>query len=141
MHDLLIIGGGYGGLWAAMSAARQLNTLHAHARVAIVSREPFLTARPRLYEQGLAATDARIDRRPVLQTLAVEYIEGDVSEVIAAQPGVRLADGTQLSCRALILATGSQARRAPLPGMAEFAADADTAAAATLQTLKVRATP
>src|SRR5690242_6439553 len=52
MHDILIIGGGFAGVWSALGAAAARRELGAHAarlRIALLTREPYLTIRPRLY--------------------------------------------------------------------------------------------
>ena len=51
MSNLVIVGGGYGGVWAALGAMRQIELAGGAGgpKVQLVAREPFLTARPRLY--------------------------------------------------------------------------------------------
>ena len=65
MENIVIVGGGFAGLWAALTAAREVAHANATIGITLVSRELFLTVRPRLYEafqEGL--------RAPLAPTLA-----------------------------------------------------------------------
>ncbi len=142
MHDdldLLVIGSGYAGLWAALSAARQRAVLGATLRIAMVSREPFLTARPRLYEFGLQSVDARIAIGDALREVDVEFIQGEV--VGLERNAVVLADGRMLRARALLLATGSTVATPVMPGAMQYCANADSAAAAQSMWQRASALP
>lgn len=131
MYDILIIGGGYAGLWAAFGAARQLDLAGRKAAIALVTREPYLTARPRLYERDLAATEARLALRPMLQAIGAELVIGEVAGIDAPGRQVTLGDGRTLAGRVIVLAAGSRAAMPQIPGLAEHAEgidDADQAA-------------
>ncbi|MGD8420045.1 MAG: hypothetical protein PVJ78_06415, partial [Gammaproteobacteria bacterium] len=48
---IAVVGGGFAGLWAAVSAARRLAAeKDDEASVMLISRDRYLTIRPRLYE-------------------------------------------------------------------------------------------
>lgn len=127
MHDILIIGGGYAGLWAAFGAARQLDLAAREARIALVTREPYLTARPRLYERDLAAGDARLPLAPMLQAIDAELVTGEVVAIDAPARQVTLADGRALAARIIVLAAGSRAALPPIPGLEDHAEGIDDA--------------
>ena len=52
MKHIVIVGGGFAGLWGAMAAVRQLDDAGraADVRLSLVSRDRHLTIRPRLHE-------------------------------------------------------------------------------------------
>ncbi|WP_119419545.1 NAD(P)/FAD-dependent oxidoreductase [Desertibaculum subflavum] len=127
MHDILIIGGGYAGLWAAFGAARQLDLAGREAEIALVTREPYLTARPRLYERDLAPGEARLPLAPMLQTIGAELVVGEVTGIDAPARRVTLADGRSLTARVIVLAAGSRAALPAIPGLAEHAEGIDDA--------------
>lgn len=127
MHDILIIGGGYAGLWAAFGAVRQLDLAGRPARIALVTREPYLTARPRLYERDLAPADARLALEPMLQPIGAELIVGEVTGIDAAERRIMLADGRLLRAKVIVLAAGSRAALPPIPGLAQHAEGIDDA--------------
>lgn len=122
-RDVLILGGGFAGAWAAMAAARAASAVPRRQRpsITLVTREPWLTVRPRLYERDPSA--ARVDLRPVLDRIGVGLEIGHVTDVDPAS-GSALVSGTargrELRAAALVLATGSRLdrRRFPLaPGV------------------------
>lgn len=126
--DVLVVGGGFAGFWAAL-AARAVAQARGQAalRVALVSRDPRLQLRPRLYEahpQTLA-----VALPPLLARAGVDWHEGEVTAIDADAGRVVLADGRRLGGRSLVLATGSRLRRPGFPG-AELVHSIDTQAEA-----------
>ena len=142
MPDILVAGGGFAGLWAALTAAREVRDLGASLRIALVSHDDFLTLRPRLYEAH--PESLRAPMRPALDAMGVEFIKGDVSGVDPmAKELVITADaageGTtpskrrvqkRLAYKRLVLATGSVAKVPPVPGFAGNAFSIDDYASA-----------
>lgn len=132
---ILVLGGGFAGLWAAASAARFLDRHgpgpHA-ASIALVNRDGWHSIRVRNYEPDLA--DVRVPLDDVLGPIGVERIEADVLRIDAgrAQVHVRTAQGAiaALGYDRLVVALGSVLARPPLPGLAEHAFDVDTTVAA-----------
>lgn len=115
--DVLVLGGGFAGFWAAL-AARAVARAHGRPalRVALVSREPVLQLRPRLYEahpESLA-----VPLPPLLQRAGVDFHEGEVTALDAGARAVTLADGRRLSGRSLVVTTGSRMRRPRFEGAA-----------------------
>jgi NADH dehydrogenase len=126
---LLIVGGGFAGVWAAMRAAevREHSTAgRGRLAITVVSQDPWLTIRPRLYEATLE--DVRVPLDDVLGPLGVERVEGRVTRIDAGRRSVELAEqqaSRNLQYDRLILAAGSHMSRAHLPG-GEHAFSVDT---------------
>lgn len=130
MQRIVVVGGGFAGLWSAMAAARVLDDADAGAssvEVVLVSRTPELVIRPRLYEPNPASKRVPLDS--VLGPLGVRRIEGDV---VGVSPGENIVwvnvEGSKFSITysRLVLATGSQLHRPDLPGLHEHAHSVDT---------------
>lgn len=132
MKNIVVIGGGFAGMWAALTAARETLLQSAAVRVTLVSRDEYLTVRPRLYEVFTEAMRAPLG--PVVGPLGIELLQGEATTVDSAarRIGVRLADGaTQwLDFDRLVLAAGSEQRPLDVPGATEFTQNLDTFAAA-----------
>jgi len=113
--DVLVVGGGFAGFWAAL-AARAVARARGHdaLRVALVSREPVLQLRPRLYEARPEALAVPLP--PLLQRAGVVFHEGEVTGLDAGARAVTLADGRRLAGRSLVVTTGSRMRRPRFEG-------------------------
>ena len=134
MPNIVIVGGGFAGVWAALAAANVRRAHPARSRdlaISLVSRDPWLTIRPRLYESTL--DDVRVPLDEVLGPADVEFIRGDVARIDATGRTVVVADDAgarELSYDRLVLAAGSRLFRPPIPGI-EHAFGVDTYAEAT----------
>jgi NADH:ubiquinone reductase (H+-translocating) len=122
--SILIIGGGFAGFWAALAARRVAGP---QADVSLVSREPVLEMRPRLYEARPETLS--VDIVPLLHKVDVGFVRGEAIGLDAAAKAVTLAAGDSLAYDRLVVATGSRMRRPPVPG-AETAFSVDTQAEA-----------
>jgi len=111
---LVVVGGGFAGFWAALAARRVAGT---QAGVALVSREPMLQMRPRLYEADPQAL--QIDLRPFLNRVGVEFVEDEASALDCESHYLMLHGGTNLRYSRLVVATGSTMRRPPISGAAD----------------------
>jgi NADH dehydrogenase len=109
--DILVLGGGFAGFWAAMAAKR----VAANAAVALVSRTPVLEMRPRLYEAHPETLGA--DLKEPLAAAGIGFIEGEAVGLDVAARKLKLASGEDLSYARLVIATGSALRRPPIPGV------------------------
>src|SRR5258705_2711611 len=121
---ILIIGGGFAGFWAAVAARRVAGPW---AGVTLVSPEPVLQIRPRLYE--VRPETLGVDLLPLLRKVDVAFVRGEAVELDTAAKTVTLAAGDRLAYDRLVVATGSRMRRPPVPG-AETAFSVDTKAEA-----------
>lgn len=128
---LAILGGGFAGLWAAMSAVRQLDELGRRdgLDIVLVSDTPWLVMRPRLYEAAPRADALRVALDEVLGPIGVRRVEGRVEAIDPAARQLRLADGRTLGAAALVVALGSAIGPAPWPGAGHLF-DVDTLEAA-----------
>jgi len=110
-------------MWAALSAAREIGLHGAGQSVALVSRDPYLTIRPRLYERS--PRDLRTPLRPVLEHAGVSLLQGEAIRLDAlnSRAVVQSADAVEtiVPYKRLVLATGSKASMPPIPGLEEFA--------------------
>src|SRR5262245_53994756 len=123
-HEILIIGGGFAGFWAAVAARRVAGS---RADVTLVSPEPVLQIRPRLYEAR--PETLAVDFRPLLRKVDVGFARDAAVRLDAAAKVVTLASGERLAYDRLVVATGSRMRRPPVPG-ADAAFSVDTQAEA-----------
>lgn len=128
--QIVIIGGGFAGLWAALSAARELDSLGVtadHAKVVLVNRDGWHAIRVRNYENDIS--DARVSLSRVLQAAGVELLVGNVTAIDFGRRQIALMrdnSETRICYDQLVLATGSQLNRPTLPGLAEHAFAIDT---------------
>ena len=117
---ILVIGGGFAGFWAAVAARRVAGS---RAEVTLVSREPVLEIRPRLYEARPETLAVAL--LPLLRKVEIGFVRGEAIGLDAAAKIVTLAAGNRLAYDRLVVATGSRMRRPPVPG-AEAAFSVDT---------------
>ena len=52
MKEILIAGGGFAGVSAALAVAYEVSQAEGEIGITLVSRDPYLTIRPRLYEKN-----------------------------------------------------------------------------------------
>lgn len=122
--NILVIGSGFAGFWAAVAAKRYAAK---QVDVTLLSPEPVLQIRPRLYE--VKPETLGVDLLPLLAKVAVNFAQGAAAGLDPEAKTVTLADGARLSYDRLIVATGSRMRRPPVAG-AETAFSVDTQAEA-----------
>ncbi|CAG2137296.1 NAD(P)/FAD-dependent oxidoreductase [Cupriavidus plantarum] len=123
---IVVVGGGFAGLWSAAAAARTADELRVPVRITLVNRNDQHSIRVRNYEADLAAT--RVPLHGVLDPIGVSLVVGDVTDIDTARHAVHVGD-TVLAYDKLILASGSELARPALPG-AEHLFDIDTYAGA-----------
>jgi NADH:ubiquinone reductase (H+-translocating) len=127
---LVIIGAGFAGMYAALSSARlrDINGVSPEElEIALVSPEPALVVRPRLYEPKPETLTAPL--QDVLKAIDVVYVQGRAEAIDTKSRGVKVvtAQGTQkkLSYDRLVLASGSRLFRPNIPGLAEYGFSVD----------------
>ncbi|MDX1251864.1 MAG: FAD-dependent oxidoreductase [Gammaproteobacteria bacterium] len=126
---IIVAGGGFAGLWAAVAAARAFSVRGTKgASVTLVSRDPYLTVRPRLYEAN--PREMHIPLPPMLNLAGVLFREADIVAVHPSLRRIALGDDCEIAYDRLILATGSELRPLPAPGIKEHSFNIDTYAAA-----------
>jgi NADH dehydrogenase len=123
---IIIAGSGFAGMWAAISAARLVHMENANDRIQIflVSPEPALTIRPRLYEAVLENMAPSI--LDVLQAADVQYISGVVTNIDTKNKTISVkkeSGETNVGFDSFVLATGSRPYHPELPGITEYSFD------------------
>lgn len=128
---LVIIGAGFAGMYAALSAARLRDIRGAspeELEIALVSPEPTLVVRPRLYEPNPETLTASL--LEVFDAIDVVYVQGSAETVDATSRtvGIATAGGGRksLSYDRLVVASGSRLFRPNIPGLAEHSFSVDS---------------
>ncbi|HUC10304.1 MAG TPA: FAD-dependent oxidoreductase [Stellaceae bacterium] len=125
---IVVLGGGFAGLWSALGAARKLAELGIgpdSVTVTLVDRSAFHSIRVRNYEAELG--DTRIPLDEILRPAGVVRVGAEVGDIDWAQRRVLLSDGMPpLDYDRLVFALGSCLARPPIPGLEAFAFDVDT---------------
>ncbi|KYH01790.1 NAD(P)/FAD-dependent oxidoreductase [Bradyrhizobium sp. DOA1] len=127
---IVIIGAGFAGMYAALSAAR-LRDIHGappdKLEIAVIAPEPTLVVRPRLYEPKPETLAAPL--LDVFKAIDVVYVKGQAEAIDTTSKVVEVAaaQGTRnkLSYDRLVVATGSQLFRPQVPGLAEHGFSVD----------------
>jgi NADH dehydrogenase len=127
---LVIIGAGFAGMYAALSAARLRDIQGVspnELEIALVAPEPTLVIRPRLYEARPETVTAPL--QDVLKAIDVIYVQGSAETVDTKSRAVEIltAEGAKksLSYDRLVVATGGRLFRPSIPGLAEHGFSVD----------------
>jgi len=130
-HRLVIVGAGFAGMYAALSAAR-MRDLAAIApddfEIALIAPEPTLVIRPRLYEAHPESLTAPLGG--VLDAVEVRYVRGRVESIDPDAHSLEFRDAngaakTMIYDR-VVIATGSELFRPPIPGLKNHSFSVDT---------------
>jgi NADH dehydrogenase len=109
---IVIVGGGFAGVWAAVGASRMLRRNGAEAKVGItlVSPDDALVIRPRLYESDLSGARVPLDR--VLSPLGIDNRRARVEGIDAERRRLMLLGRFpgELAYDQLVLCPGSSLR-------------------------------
>src|SRR5690606_16968477 len=123
--EIIIIGAGFAGLLAALSAARlrdEKGVSPADLKITVVAPQSALVIRPRLYERDPASMAAPLDE--LFAATDIDFYAGRVETIDAdnGRIGVTNSDGQTdtLSYDRLIVASGSQGYQPPIPGLSDF---------------------
>jgi NADH dehydrogenase len=124
---IVVVGGGFAGFWAAAAARRVAG---ADVPISLVSPQPSLVMRPRLYEAN--PDQLAVALPPLLAELDVTFVADAAVGIGGSHAGsgrrtLVLASGQELPFGRLVVATGSVMQRPPVPG-AEQAWSIDTQA-------------
>ncbi|KAL4904094.1 hypothetical protein BDW74DRAFT_185764 [Aspergillus multicolor] len=129
MQRIVIIGTGFAGMWASLAAKRLIELSKVNdIEVIVISPEPRLVVRPRLYESGAKNMSAPLDN--LFNEVGIQFIQGSVTSIALNNRIVDILkpDGTHqdLAFDRLILAAGSRLRKPAIPGLDEHAFSIDT---------------
>jgi NADH dehydrogenase len=127
---IVIVGAGFAGMYAALSAAR-LRDIQGVApemlEIVLVSSEPTLVVRPRLYEANPETLTAPL--LDVLKAIDVAYLQGSVETIDTKVRAVKITTAGRaeqiIAYDRLILATGSRLFRPDIPGLAQYGFSVD----------------
>lgn len=127
---LLIIGAGFAGTYAALSAARLRDLQGVPAKdleISVVAPMPQLVIRPRLYEEKPETLTAPL--LDLFQAIDVQYVQASAETIDHGTGSVDIVDQkgrrTKLAFDRLVLAAGSHGFRPHIPGLAEHAFGVD----------------
>ena len=130
MKRIVIIGGGFAGVWSAVSAARQLHDLQVEkneVEVVLINRDPYFGIRPRFYEES--TENLRIPLSQVLDPVDVRFLEGEVKHIDTDSQKVMFQQSEKqmdLAYDRLVFAAGSQVVLPNITGLKEHAFSTDT---------------
>ena len=105
-HRVVILGGGFGGLYAAQKLK------HAPVQVTVIDRRNFHLFQPLLYQVATGALSPGEISAPIRGILGkqknTQVLLGDVADIDPAEKRILLKDGAEIEYDTLIVATGSQ---------------------------------
>lgn len=130
---ILIVGGGYVGMYTALRLQRQLKPelKRGEVEITVVSPDPYMTYQPFLPEAAAGSISPRHVVVPLRRVLdRCRIVIGEVRSIDHAKRTATLttlateeegAGDEQITYDELVLAPGSVSRTLPIPGLAEFA--------------------
>lgn len=128
--QLVIIGAGFAGMYAALSAARLRDIRGVspeELEIALVAPEPTLVIRPRLYEPKPETLTAPL--QDVLEAIDVAYVQGTAETIDTRSRKVEVVSTggakKHLSYDRLVVAAGSRLFQPDIPGLAEHGFSVD----------------
>jgi NADH dehydrogenase len=142
MSDILIVGGGFAGVWSAAAAARLRQQNGSDFSITLVAPGDDLIIRPRLYEPD--PLRMRVPLARILEPVGVTHVPATVTGLDHARRVATVVHRSgavdDLSYERLVIATGSSLVRPDLPG-AEHLLDVDTIEAAAVLEEHIRQLP
>lgn len=125
--QILIVGAGFAGMWAALSAARLADKNQQDIDITVIAPQPELRVRPRFYESAVETLVAPL--QPLFDVTGVNFLRGTVEQILPASKEVSWKDANgEIRLRRydrLVLASGSHVNRNIVAGAAEHAFDLD----------------
>lgn len=126
--EIVIIGAGFAGMWAALSAARLAKLKQAdHIKITVIAPIAELRVRPRFYESKISSLVAPL--MPVFNTMGVQFSSGSVTNIDSETQTVHYLDNDNKAVKKhynkLILASGSNLRTDLIEGIQEHTFNLD----------------
>lgn len=132
--QILIVGAGFAGMWAALSAARLADKHQQAVDITVIAPQPELRVRPRFYESHVQTLVSPL--MPLFDVTGVKFLRGTVEQILPASKEVSWKDENgEVRLRRydrLVLASGSHVNRDIVAGAAEHAFDLDQLESATV---------
>ena len=132
--QILIVGAGFAGMWAALSAARLADKHQQAVDITVIAPQPELRVRPRFYESHVQTLVSPL--MPLFDVTGVKFLRGTVEQILPASKEVSWKDENgEVRLRRydrLVLASGSHVNRDIIAGAAEHAFDLDQLESATV---------
>ncbi|MDX1948116.1 MAG: FAD-dependent oxidoreductase [Pirellulaceae bacterium] len=141
---IVVLGGGFAGLWSTVGAVRKLDELGLGPReveVTLVNRDAYHGIRVRNYEADLSSV--RVPLADVLEPIGARLVVGEIANLDPPKQTVEVTTATGprvLPYDRLVFALGSQLLRPSIAGI-ETAFDVDTFAGATRLAEHLRSLP
>lgn len=130
MKRIVVIGGGFAGMWSAIGAARKLHELKVasnEVEIVLINREPYFGVRPRFYEKD--PQNFRFLLNQVLGPAGIRLIEGEVRQIDTQSQQVivyQKEKQIEIAYDRLVFTAGSQMVLPDISGLREHAYSADT---------------
>ncbi|MEU6854398.1 NAD(P)/FAD-dependent oxidoreductase [Actinacidiphila alni] len=126
---ILVVGGGYVGMYTALRLQRKLRLTRGEAEVVVVGPQPYMTYQPFLPEAAAGSISPRHVVVPLRRVLdKCRIVVGEARDIDHAKRVARIATPVteehggellELTYDHLVLAPGSVSRTLPVPGLAE----------------------
>lgn len=140
MKEILVVGGGFAGLWASLNAAYEALKHGGDIHVTLISRDEYLTIRPRLYQKNPEALRAPL--RPCLDSAGISFVRGNFEGIDLKNKTIQIQNGggepSSRSYDRLILTVGSELNKLPVDGIEENSWNNDTYDAAVALDRRLR---
>ena len=126
---VVVVGSGFGGMWAALSAARCLDLAKGpkdSVEISVISPEVELKVRPRFYERDPESMTAPLG--PLYETAGIRHVAGEATAIDTEARTVTVEiDGRRITERydGLVLAPGSVLSKPDIPGIHDHAFTVD----------------
>lgn len=126
MKNLVIIGGGFAGLWAAFSAVRKAKALNIEGdvKITLINKDAYHGLRPRFYETNLDKT--RILLKSFLAPIGVSLLVDEVIQINSQAQTISLKVSGNISYDQLIIAAGSKLSTPNILGLWDYSFNVDT---------------
>lgn len=133
--QILIVGAGFAGMWAALSAARLADKNQKQAvDITVIAPQPELRVRPRFYESAVPTLVAPL--QPLFEVTGIRFLRGTVTQILSGSKTVYWTDASgesqTFSYDRLVLASGSHVNRSLVAGAKTHAFDLDQLESATV---------